>query len=109
MDLRELEETAALAHMNVRRDELAAALPAFEQMLGFFAAMSAADREAFTQTSGAARALNAGQIAGAFLARAGDFRSDTETGGELPAADAARLIDAAGERDGRFIVIPNVL
>jgi aspartyl-tRNA(Asn)/glutamyl-tRNA(Gln) amidotransferase subunit C len=104
MDQRELEETAELAHLNINKEELAAALPAFEQMLGFFAVMQQADTEA----SGAAAGIAAGQAAGARLVSSGHFRGDTAPGvsSGIPRED---LLNNAGDRDGAFIVIPNVL
>jgi aspartyl-tRNA(Asn)/glutamyl-tRNA(Gln) amidotransferase subunit C len=109
MDMRELEETAALARLNINREELAAALPAFEQMLGFFAAMQNADNDAaaFGGAAQAVQTAGAGQAAGARLVNAAHFRGDDD--GAVRSADGAALVDNAGERDGRFIVIPNVL
>jgi hypothetical protein len=48
MNIEDLKETAALAHLNRGEAELEAAFPAFEQMLGFFAAMQAADETPVT-------------------------------------------------------------
>ncbi|MDR3115921.1 MAG: hypothetical protein LBU25_10430, partial [Treponema sp.] len=45
MNMEDLQETAGLAHLTMNDQELAAAFPAFEQMLGFFAAMQAADED----------------------------------------------------------------
>jgi aspartyl-tRNA(Asn)/glutamyl-tRNA(Gln) amidotransferase subunit C len=104
MDQRELEETAELAHLNINKEELAAALPAFEQMLGFFAVMQEADTD--TDAPGAAAGIAAGQAAGARLVSSGHFRGDTAPGGAVPRED---LLNNAGDRDGAFIVIPNVL
>ncbi|MDR1505853.1 MAG: aspartyl/glutamyl-tRNA amidotransferase subunit C [Treponema sp.] len=94
MDQKVLEETAELAHLNITKDELAAALPAFEQMLGFFAVMQGADAGA------------AGQAAGRMLVKSDHFRGDAPAGQEVSRED---LLNNAGERDGSFIVIPNVL
>jgi aspartyl-tRNA(Asn)/glutamyl-tRNA(Gln) amidotransferase subunit C len=112
MDLRELEETADLAHLNVNKDELAAALPAFEQMLGFFAAMAGADKDPAVHT--AAANVASGQAAGAALVTSGRFRGDAAPAGaasaETPAAELReKMLGNAGDRDGDFIVIPNVL
>jgi aspartyl-tRNA(Asn)/glutamyl-tRNA(Gln) amidotransferase subunit C len=101
MDQRELEETAELAHLNISKEELAAALPAFEQMLGFFAVMQ--DAEAPGQATGIA----AGQAAGARLVSSDHFRGDT--GCLSDAVSGGDLLNNAGDRDGAFIVIPNVL
>ncbi|MDR1909760.1 MAG: aspartyl/glutamyl-tRNA amidotransferase subunit C [Spirochaetaceae bacterium] len=99
MDIEDLKETAALAHLNLDEAELEAAFPAFEQMLGFFAAMQTADEAAFS--------VRAGEDGGS-AAESGFFRADNPP----PAAGSARrddLLGNAGERDGRFIVVPNVL
>jgi aspartyl-tRNA(Asn)/glutamyl-tRNA(Gln) amidotransferase subunit C len=100
MDQRELEETAELAHLNISKEELAAALPAFEQMLGFFAVMQDAE------IPGPAAGIAVGQAAGARLVSSGHFRGDTAPG---VAVSRENLLNNAGDRDGAFIVIPNVL
>jgi aspartyl-tRNA(Asn)/glutamyl-tRNA(Gln) amidotransferase subunit C len=121
MNIEDLKVTAQLAHLNLNEGELAASFPAFEQMLGFFAAMQAAGEDtaafadSFSLQTGAAGA-NARTV------RAGHFRSDAHNpnnahttasnGLNQPVIRAPidnDLIDNAGERDGRFIVIPNVL
>jgi len=126
MDLQELEETAQLAHLNLGKDELAAALPAFEQMIGFFAAMQEADADPVFASLPGGKPGNGGetaqgqdkpyQAAGAMLAGAGHFRADAAVSagnaGSVPGTASGldeKLLDNAGERDGRFIVIPNVL
>jgi aspartyl-tRNA(Asn)/glutamyl-tRNA(Gln) amidotransferase subunit C len=104
MDQKELEETAELARLNVNKEELAAALPAFEQMLGFFAVMQGADAEAL----GPAAGIAAGQAAGARLVSSGHFRGDAPPAGAT-AVPREEVLNNAGDRDGAFIVIPNVL
>jgi aspartyl-tRNA(Asn)/glutamyl-tRNA(Gln) amidotransferase subunit C len=106
MDQKELEETAALAHLNINREELAAALPAFEQMLGFFALMQGADTDA--EALGTAAGIAAGQAAGARLVSSGHFRGDAAPSGAAP-VPREDMLNNAGDRDGAFIVIPNVL
>jgi succinate dehydrogenase/fumarate reductase flavoprotein subunit len=85
-------------------------------MLGFFAAMQAADGEA-------GGGPGAGISAVARTVPSGWFRGDA--GALNPAADTPpheppgidkeeeetveRMLDSAGERDGRFVVVPNVL
>ncbi|MDR1127673.1 MAG: aspartyl/glutamyl-tRNA amidotransferase subunit C [Treponema sp.] len=102
MNIEDLKETAALAHLNLDEAELEGAFPAFEQMLGFFAAMQAADKDeaAFPVPIGG----NTGQSR---PAESGFFRPDAGNPGNAGAASG--LPDNAGERDGRFIVVPNVL
>jgi aspartyl-tRNA(Asn)/glutamyl-tRNA(Gln) amidotransferase subunit C len=103
MNVEDLKVTAALAHLNLDEAELEAAAPAFEQMLAFFAAMQAADEDkaAFPapvkENASAARTVESSF-----------FRPDA---GNSPAVggQAACLLDNVGERDGRFVVVPNVL
>jgi aspartyl-tRNA(Asn)/glutamyl-tRNA(Gln) amidotransferase subunit C len=97
MDIAELVITAQLAHLKVDEKELAASLPAFEQMLGFFAAMRAADND-----ENLARMV--------MKVDAGHFRPDILNENAVPDRDLNQsLLDNPGQRDGRFVVIPNVL
>jgi aspartyl-tRNA(Asn)/glutamyl-tRNA(Gln) amidotransferase subunit C len=108
MDIEELKVTAQLAHLNLTREELAGAFPAFEQMLGFFAAMQAADEDTAAFPAAGVNVMTA---------LAGHFRPDTHnpnnahttSSNGLNQPSIRNLIDNAGERDGRFIVVPNVL
>jgi aspartyl-tRNA(Asn)/glutamyl-tRNA(Gln) amidotransferase subunit C len=112
MKIEDLRETAALAHLNLDEEELIASFPAFEQMLGFFAAMQAADEGAeFPPAETPEHA--GGNWSGITRNVTSDhFRSDTARRNN-PAADnqdpVRNLLDNAGDRDGRFIVVPNVL
>ncbi|MDR2150932.1 MAG: aspartyl/glutamyl-tRNA amidotransferase subunit C [Spirochaetaceae bacterium] len=90
----DLQETAALAHLTLDESELIRAFPAFEQMLEFFAAMQ-----------GAATDPSVGSSAHSRVVSAAHFRPDTTDSCTEP----MDLITNAGEHDGRFIVIPNVL
>ena len=103
MDLQELEITAQLAHLNLSKDELKAAFPAFEQMIGFFAAMQEADNDTVIKSYPAAEA----RLAGAEHFRFED--NDMPAPKERDSVLNRHLLETAGERDGRFIVIPNVL
>ncbi|MDR0598455.1 MAG: aspartyl/glutamyl-tRNA amidotransferase subunit C [Treponema sp.] len=134
MDFRELEETAQLARLNIGRDELSAALPAFERMLGFFAAMRrykpgegegassggpgpAGGAPDGSAPAGGGRPPGSGEdgaAAGARLVGADHFHPDAvpaeDDGGPVQDPELnERILRGAGERDGRFIVIPNVL
>jgi len=100
MDIEDLRETAALAHLNLGEEELAAAFPAFEQMLGYFAAMQGADGEDFP--------VQQGLSAVARSVISSHFRPDSQ-GQDAPPELNEKLLDNSGERDGRFVVIPNVL
>ena len=107
MDLQELITTARLAHLNVSNDELAATLPAFEQMIGFFAAMEEAVNDtAFSQKD------DVFSIAHAQLVNAEHFRTDedkTDAESEVDHEFNQKMLNNAAERNGSFIVIPNVL
>jgi aspartyl-tRNA(Asn)/glutamyl-tRNA(Gln) amidotransferase subunit C len=103
MTIEDLKLTAALAHLNLSDEELEAAFPSFEQMLGYFAAMQAADNDPALQAAG-----REDTIAGKAQVTSAYFRPDQglENAGHI---DAAGLLGNAGARDGRFVVIPNVL
>jgi aspartyl-tRNA(Asn)/glutamyl-tRNA(Gln) amidotransferase subunit C len=112
MNIDDLQETARLAHLNLDEAELAASFPAFEQMLGFFAAMQAADedREAFPWEA----ASRGDGFSGVSRTVTSDhFRSDNQHPDNDSTADPQglneNLLNNAGDRDGRFIVVPNVL
>jgi aspartyl-tRNA(Asn)/glutamyl-tRNA(Gln) amidotransferase subunit C len=116
MNIEDLKETAALAHLNLDEAELEGAFPAFEQMLGFFAAMQAADEDK------AAFPVPVKEIAGeSGTVDSGFFRPDNSDNPQKLASHTtaanglnrenlvSNLLDNAGERDGRFVVVPNVL
>ncbi|MDR3276400.1 MAG: aspartyl/glutamyl-tRNA amidotransferase subunit C, partial [Treponema sp.] len=106
MNIEDLRETAALARLRLSDEELQGAFPSFQQMLGFFAAMQAAseDRDAFPVPLSAAWA---GLAPNSRVVDARCLRADTPN---LPNATlTTSLLNNAGERDGRFIVAPNVL
>jgi aspartyl-tRNA(Asn)/glutamyl-tRNA(Gln) amidotransferase subunit C len=102
MTIEDLKVTAALAHLNMDEAELAAAFPAFEQMLGYFAAMQAADREGM----GASEKDRPPASGTDQVVDSGHFRGDAAGPSSGPTEE---LLDRAGERDGRFVVVPNVL
>jgi aspartyl-tRNA(Asn)/glutamyl-tRNA(Gln) amidotransferase subunit C len=119
MKIEDLQATAQLAHLNMGEAELAAAFPAFEQMLGFFAAMQAADNDAAAFPAGFVG--DEAQVgSSAFVKSAAHFRPDgpayntnqSQNTGSIGVNDEAlvsNLLNNAGDRDGRFIVVPNVL
>jgi aspartyl-tRNA(Asn)/glutamyl-tRNA(Gln) amidotransferase subunit C len=113
MNIEDLRETAGLAHLNLGDGELAAAFPAFEQMLGYFTAMQAADRDE-AAFGGAAETAPAGLSALARTVSSGHFRGDNQNPnvralGNSSEDIAGSMLDNSGERDGRFVVVPNVL
>ena len=107
MNIEDLRETAALAHLNLDERELSGAFPAFEEMLGFFAVMRAAEPPAGETPP--AEIAAAGAVARIVDSRW--FRGDETAGkGNRAGAETAeQMLDNAGERDGRFVVVPNVL
>ena len=115
MTIEDLKETAALAHLNLEESELAVAFPAFEQMLGYFAAMQAADEDkaAFPAYSVSPSPGIAGASGNSRMAGSSFFRPDSPADSSLnnnpsPGLNE-KLLNNSGERDGRFLVIPNVL
>ncbi|MDR2304755.1 MAG: aspartyl/glutamyl-tRNA amidotransferase subunit C [Treponema sp.] len=107
MTIEDLKVTAALAHLNLSDGELAAAFPAFEQMLGYFAAMQAADNDPALQGAG-----GEDSIAGKVQVTSACFRPDQglESAGRIDTAGLGEtMLENAGGRDGRFVVVPNVL
>jgi aspartyl/glutamyl-tRNA(Asn/Gln) amidotransferase C subunit len=102
MELTELRETAELARLNLSGEELEKNLPPFKEMLSFLDVMQAAGNDGamspFSEKTG---------DPAAFLKTADTcfLRPDTPPKENLSEA----MLSQAPERDGRFIVIPNVL
>jgi aspartyl-tRNA(Asn)/glutamyl-tRNA(Gln) amidotransferase subunit C len=101
MKIEDLQETAQLAHLNMSEQELAAAFPAFEQIVGYFAAMQAADED--SAAFGPSRDAAAGNTR---AVSSSHFRTDTQA---APLSTSNTLINNACDQDGTFLVIPNVL
>ena len=108
MVLDDLQATARLAHLDLSEDETAAALPAFERMLGYFAAMRAADDD--VDVFGVSVSdLSLSRISAAGNRVRGDD-TNSNTDNNNPADNPAdALLAAAPEREDRFLVVPNVL
>ena len=102
VDIKELAITAQLARLNVSEDQLTAALPAFEQMIGFFAAMEEAENDSIFSHREQSTPANS-QLVGAEHFRTGEQKTDADSG------LTEKMLSSAGERDRSFIVIPNVL
>ena len=101
MTFEELKETADLARLNMDESELTAAFGAFEQMLGFFALMQTADKDpSFTLPEMPGNSQREIQV----LTNLGAGSGNNPSSGLNE-----KLLNNAGERDGRFIVIPGVL
>jgi aspartyl-tRNA(Asn)/glutamyl-tRNA(Gln) amidotransferase subunit C len=106
--IEELRETAALAHLNLDEGELANALSAFEEMLGYFAVMQAADSEIAGPSSGLS-AVARTVSSESFRGDGGESSASGFPGEEGRADRIEGMLNSAGERDGRFVVVPNVL
>ncbi|GMO26569.1 MAG: hypothetical protein Ta2B_06800 [Termitinemataceae bacterium] len=107
IDIEELRTTATLAHLNMEESELTAAFPAFRQMVGFFTAMQNADNdEAAFGVSIAALSAEGEAMQSKFFRedKALAAISDAE---KLPLNE--NLLANSPQRDGRFVVVPNVL
>jgi aspartyl-tRNA(Asn)/glutamyl-tRNA(Gln) amidotransferase subunit C len=101
MKIDDIKETVALARLDLGDDELGTVLPCFEQFLDYFAVLDAAgqEKDLFPDAAGAdAVRLKASE----------HFRPDA-AGGDIDTRLNDSLLNNAGERDGRFLVIPNVL
>lgn len=109
MVLDDLQATARLAHLDLSEEETAAALPAFERMLGYFAAMHAADED--SDVFGVSVSdLSTSRISAAGNRVRGD-NTNPNNNNNNPADNALAdaLLAAAPEREDRFLVVPNVL
>lgn len=98
MDIDELRVTASLARLEMSDEELAAHGGAFEMMLEYFSAMQKADRI----IGESPEAGGSGGVAKPEMFRDDAFRGALKT-------NPGEIIEKAGETDGNFIVIPNVL
>jgi len=113
----DLQATAALAHLDLSEDEAAAALPAFELMLEYFAAMKAADSD--TDAFGVSvstlppttQAFSVGNRLRADVSNFNPANNNTNIHPNLnPLPNlTAEILERAPESENRFIVIPNVL
>ena len=102
MKLEDLIETAKIAHLYADEAELKLMFPAFEEMTGLFDAM--ADSEAFM-----APAKENSETGKVVLS---NFNSNTLNNSfNNPHNNSLieEMLNNAGERNGRFIVVPNVL
>ncbi|MDR2841684.1 MAG: aspartyl/glutamyl-tRNA amidotransferase subunit C [Spirochaetaceae bacterium] len=107
MDIEELKTTAVLAHLNMSQKELEEAFPAFTQMLSYFAAMQNADGDTKAFKDPIEGLSSAGEPE-----QSSHFRGDSvsENGKSLLETGLNTvLIENSEEKDGRFIVVPNVL
>ena len=118
MTVKDLKETADLAHLQFSEDELEAALGAFEQMLASFAAMQAADEDeaifppgfiaSSSHLSGSTGISRQVELSNS-LNNNNHYSNFKNININPPSGNNENLLNNAGERDGRFLVIPNVL
>jgi aspartyl-tRNA(Asn)/glutamyl-tRNA(Gln) amidotransferase subunit C len=98
MEIKELQETAELARLGMNEQELQEILPAFNETLKFFSVLQQIDIPV-----DCAESMPVFQT----LAASEQFRSDNPNPCESGINE--EMLQKAGERDGNFIVIPNVL
>jgi aspartyl/glutamyl-tRNA(Asn/Gln) amidotransferase C subunit len=103
MEPHDLQETANLARLLLSEQELQSMLPAFNEMLALFATMEAAGSDvAMPDINSQADFV----LAGTKPLCPGSLRPDTA----VAQKDTVEcMLSQAPERDGSFIVIPNVL
>ena len=117
----ELLETARLAHLTLDEAELERLFPAFEQALEFFAAMQAAGQASvldrivtFPLANIAGRVNSQGfrfdNVNNAHHTASNGLNPNSQQeNSQIDSQADINLVHNAGERDGRFIVVPNVL
>ena len=99
MTINDLKETASLARLNIDESELAAMLPAFEQMVEYFAEMQKAEDDINAFPDGFAGENGHNTVNAAFFRYVNPISTMVNHD----------LLDNAGGRDGRFIVTQNIL
>jgi aspartyl-tRNA(Asn)/glutamyl-tRNA(Gln) amidotransferase subunit C len=79
-------------------------------MLGYFAAMQAADKDEASFSASIA-AQTEGMAASSRIVVSNYFRPDSATSNNSNSSPdlPEKLLEKAGDRDGRFVVVPNVL
>ncbi len=111
----DLQATAALAHLDLSEDEAAAALPAFELMLEYFAAMKAADTDtdafgvSVSTLPPTAQAFSVGTRLRADVLNSNPANNNSNTNPNALPNLSSEILERAPESENRFIVIPNVL
>ena len=120
MTIDELKETAAMAHIRLDEGEAAGMVPVLTELLAFFDSMQAAekDRAAFPEGLAPVSAALAGVFGNCRTVDSRFYQSaapEEASGANISGSDAGSrglgesLLDNAAERDGRFVVVPNVL
>ena len=110
MKLEDLIETAQLAQLSLDKNELERVFPAFEHMISFFSSMQTADTDQavfetpITELPETRNGVNANHF------RPDKADSDINNPqGSVSNNLVEEMLSNAGERNGRFIVVPNVL
>ena len=113
MTIEELKEVADMAYLQPNESELAGLFPQFAELLGFFDTVQAADGDSIAFPEGLAPVSSALAVASGNYRKvnSGFYRS---AGSTSPNDSSSRdliekFLDNAGEKDGRFMVVPNVL
>jgi aspartyl-tRNA(Asn)/glutamyl-tRNA(Gln) amidotransferase subunit C len=107
MTLDDLVTTAGLARLRLDKEELEKAFPAFEQMVSFFADMQNADNDAAAFGASIAGLSRDARESGTAQFRGDDIAGVADYNPGLSLNEA--FLENTGERDGPFMVVPNVL
>ena len=112
----ELQATASLARLDLSEAEAAAALPSFELMLEYFAAMKAADEDvdafgvSILDLPPTAQSVAAGnRLRSDTLNNYNNQNLNPRSNASNLSNLANELLNRAPESENRFVVIPNVL
>ena len=106
MCINDLKETAEIAHLNLGEKELARLYPAFEEMLSLLDSMQGADGTAESALRGAFG--NIRTVDSVFFESGNNIPIDNSNNNPSNNQNEV-ILNNAGERDGRFLVVPNVL
>jgi Asp-tRNA(Asn)/Glu-tRNA(Gln) amidotransferase C subunit len=107
MTLDDLVTTAGLARLRLDKAELEKALPAFEQMVSFFSDMQNADDDTAAFGASIADLSRDARESGTAQFRGDDIAGVTGYNPGFSLNEA--FLENTGERDGPFMVVPNVL
>ncbi|MDR1363512.1 MAG: aspartyl/glutamyl-tRNA amidotransferase subunit C [Spirochaetaceae bacterium] len=100
LSIDDLRITASLARLNTSDEELETAFPAFRETLSYFAAMQTAEIGDEPFNGADVEAINVPLT---------HFRADSGSTAKSDPDLNEALLDNSGEREGRFIAVPNVL
>ena len=100
-----------MAHLSHNEKDLSGIFPAFAQMIEFFDLMLAAeeDRASFPKGLAPAASALAGASGNYMAVNSAFYRNNASSKGNDSHGLTESMLANAAERDGRFLVVPNVL